>query len=915
MIMECNKEEAMRAKDIAEKRMQNQDFIGARKFALKAEQLYPSIENISQMLTICDVHISAGCKVNGQMDWYGVLQVELRADDLSIKKQYRKLALLLHPDKNQLPGAEAAFKLIGEAHMILSDRSKRGNYDSKRNKPSKVPPTRQHPQSSSVKTQTQSNFNTVNFSGIKLQQQQQQSSFSNFEKTFWTICPVCGIRYQYYRSILNRSLRCHNCLHSFVAYDMNDMNVKPMSSVQPPSSSHGMQNNPSQKVNSNDQQSQSGDAFSVKSSLDNGREHAVKTTTLTGRKRKGVHSNGSVSDNVVVQNGRPIKHGTSQYGTCRSGDETDFGPKMSPVQSSFDYPDPEFGNFDKLRDASQFFVNQIWALYDSNDGMPRFYVQIKKVCSPGFMLFFTWLEHNPKNEAEAAWTNAELPVACGNFTLGETESTEDRLLFSHVVSWTKGKSRDSYDIYPRKGDVWAIYKGWSSTWSSNTEIAQLYEYEIVEILSDFALGSGVSVIPLVWLEDTVSLFVRAKENEMPPFVIPPNEILRFSHYVPSYKLMGTEREGIPEDCLELDCASLPINFTKMFPSVNCSISTIKNVSGSSWSSLKSTMDERQTGTNTFQETKKSTSHGSLSNGMRKDDDLKNEHSSISQNLKPSENVHSEAKFPEVDTSVKENIESERVHGSVNGKDDSLLESPFSPAIYEYPDPEFYNFEQGKTIASVQCGQIWAFYSDVDSFPKYYGLVKETELHNFRVKIAWLDNCPCLAEERRWHKEGMPIGCGTFEVVCQYETFDDTHLFSHLTHAKLAGKINHYLIEPGVGEIWAVYKNWSIGWSISDLKNCEYILVEICEHILSGMKVNILAKVNGYRSVFKPEGNAEVVTSMEIPVSEYIRFSHQIPAFRLTEERGGELRGYWELDPACVPGVLLVSDQEMQGSEC
>ena len=33
----------------------------------------------------------------------------------------RKLALKFHPDKNQAPGAEEKFKLIGEAYDVLSD--------------------------------------------------------------------------------------------------------------------------------------------------------------------------------------------------------------------------------------------------------------------------------------------------------------------------------------------------------------------------------------------------------------------------------------------------------------------------------------------------------------------------------------------------------------------------------------------------------------------------------------------------------------------------------------------------------------------------------------------------------------------------------------------------------------------------
>ncbi len=63
-------------------------------------------------------------------DYYEILGVNRNAVLDEIKKTYRKLAMQYHPDKN--PGdksAEEKFKEIAEAYSVLSDESKRANYD------------------------------------------------------------------------------------------------------------------------------------------------------------------------------------------------------------------------------------------------------------------------------------------------------------------------------------------------------------------------------------------------------------------------------------------------------------------------------------------------------------------------------------------------------------------------------------------------------------------------------------------------------------------------------------------------------------------------------------------------------------------------------------------------------------------
>lgn len=62
-------------------------------------------------------------------DLYAVLGVSKDADEETIKKTFRKLAMKYHPDKNPGKANEARFKEINQAHEVLSDKAKRALYD------------------------------------------------------------------------------------------------------------------------------------------------------------------------------------------------------------------------------------------------------------------------------------------------------------------------------------------------------------------------------------------------------------------------------------------------------------------------------------------------------------------------------------------------------------------------------------------------------------------------------------------------------------------------------------------------------------------------------------------------------------------------------------------------------------------
>ncbi|KAH0700312.1 hypothetical protein KY285_014564 [Solanum tuberosum] len=99
--------------------------------------------------------------------------------------------------------------------------------------------------------------------------------------------------------------------------------------------------------------------------------------------------------------------------------------------------------------------------------MPRFYAHIRKVHSPEFKVMFCWLEASPEDQRGRAWVSAELLVGCGKFRRGSTESTSDRLTFSHQVQCEMVK-RGLYIVYPRKGETWALFKDWDIGWGSDT---------------------------------------------------------------------------------------------------------------------------------------------------------------------------------------------------------------------------------------------------------------------------------------------------------------------------------------------------------------------------------------------------------------------------------------------------------------
>lgn len=67
-------------------------------------------------------------------DYYAVLEVSTTATPGDIKRSYRRLVRLYHPDLNQQnqPSVDRQIKLLNEAYKVLGNASRRAAYDEQR---------------------------------------------------------------------------------------------------------------------------------------------------------------------------------------------------------------------------------------------------------------------------------------------------------------------------------------------------------------------------------------------------------------------------------------------------------------------------------------------------------------------------------------------------------------------------------------------------------------------------------------------------------------------------------------------------------------------------------------------------------------------------------------------------------------
>ncbi|KAM7257605.1 hypothetical protein ACFE04_013346 [Oxalis oulophora] len=193
-----NQSEAERLLGVSSKLLEQRDLNGSKEFAVLAQEAEPLLDGSDQILAICDVLIASDNKRinNTHLDYYSILQLNRKTDDVDvIKKQYRRLALLLHPDKNKFAFADHAFKLVADAWAVLGDNTKKLSFDKEHTLFYKVDLSK-------------------SASSSKLPVRRGESARLS---SFWTVCPYCYLMCEYPRVYENCCLRCQKCRKAFHA--------------------------------------------------------------------------------------------------------------------------------------------------------------------------------------------------------------------------------------------------------------------------------------------------------------------------------------------------------------------------------------------------------------------------------------------------------------------------------------------------------------------------------------------------------------------------------------------------------------------------------------------------------------------------------------------------------------------------
>ncbi|CBI28426.3 unnamed protein product, partial [Vitis vinifera] len=392
--MELKKEEALRAKENAEKQFAEKNFAGAKNFALKAQSVCPDLEGISQMVATFEVYIASEVKVNGETDYYSILGLldTFWTVCTSCKVQYEYLRKYLN--------------------KRLSCKNCRGTFMAVET--GTAPVNGSFPYCSWSHLH-ENGYGTHGFNGV---------TYFPTNATFYSRNGVSGY-HSGHGSEYVPNVPFQWSSFPAASTGIGGPNGSAAKSADVVYHTTESINRAGEKANRPDKKRKiEGRGASRNGNDEMGSKTATEVTTANGNGNVGLNPKLSTASETVAK--RPsVAPAFDARKLLIEKARTEIRKKLEEMKenvelpkraylgvpghqselhrtgstTSITVPDPDFHDFDKDRSEECFKPKQIWAIYDEEDGMPRLYCLIREVISvKPFKVHISYL--NSKTDAD-----------------------------------------------------------------------------------------------------------------------------------------------------------------------------------------------------------------------------------------------------------------------------------------------------------------------------------------------------------------------------------------------------------------------------------------------------------------------------------------------------------------------------------
>ncbi|KAH7282970.1 hypothetical protein KP509_35G054500 [Ceratopteris richardii] len=876
---------------------------------------------MAQMMAVIDVHMAALIKIAGcnEFDWYRILQVDLTSDEATIKKQYRKLALFLHPDKNKFSGAESAFKLVGEASHVLSDKMRRAVYDGKR----RLAQTRANPLASSREKRSKEFERQQGMCNVVFR----QTARKLHPFLFLTSCPHCQMKYQYMRKFHNRNLRCMKCGMSYIAKDLHQGDSMEASFAVAGeqknvcTASKGFTHGCHDSIDPNNRtkvedfftesrpegelQSRSHEVETAgKQNLDTGghlksynSSHSKEQDKQIGISFSGepeIKFNENITESLKFRKLQGDQHDEQHGVTFMQKGETDRGRDsgtsncLKPVE------------LDRVSQTTQNEVEVPWREGSGNKLASRLHDCSRsinldkdhKIKHNGAKVLKDQHFHEEGCELiKSTISEMEHHVnQRGSTTLKEDEVQERvrKLLDSEFrKKWAKQNQAPTQEVKcsssQRKLSEESRITVKRQKRSAERFQESQHHYRSKKVRSSFdvqmKLEKKKEHLKILNHQDTSSKEMLCMDNAQ---VKPVNNGIAKVHLrVKRYRKKHSRSDDSDTEDYKRKCEDMAVKW-KIEGQPRRSSRPKRNV----------TYDYNDS-----------------------DDDFQPTPQCKKLTAEELANLSEEAMKANLDLE-KATVYTAGYQAEVQAVEDGGEKPPdketesdscmdeVSASNFAIPDADFFNFDKDREEKNVEVGQVWALYDDKDGMPRYYMKIKAVQSRSpFKVLVIWF-------KVRNSHKQlcklqdlGYSVTCGEFKT-CFSQVMKSVNSFSHLVTWRRVGQ-NMIKVYPMKGQTWCLYEDWKEGQKNLNPKSVrlKYCLAEVvadCDEV-DGVTVLLLEKIEGFKVLYGFKSRR----FLGIPFPEIFRFSHQVPARKLTGNEAPNVpSGCWELDPAAVPLSLL-----------